>query len=296
MKLIMARVFMSVGILSALLCSQHTLATISVIETVQREGQAGAAREGAQQKARRIWEHAIAAKGGRESLYAVQNLVISTVGSYTTGSGKANTVRTEAFFVFPNKAWSWVDLRPDVFGLTVEMFNFDSNTHYLITSDNSPPVRQTIPLTETSASQTHSLLAYLLETKWLQPELVNASTERIGRRTVDVVHTVLRNDVEGFTPENKYIDFTFDQETHLPIRVSYYHQRGDIKVLDVAENLSDYTEVRGIKVPQKSEVDGRVEKINIKINVLYNEDIFTKPPTVAAGPEQWKIVGERKRM
>src|SRR5882672_4404653 len=37
-------------------------------------------QESAQQTARRIWEQAIAAKGGRERLYAVQNLVISTVG------------------------------------------------------------------------------------------------------------------------------------------------------------------------------------------------------------------------
>ena len=208
--------------------------------------------------------------------------------NYTTSSGKTNTVRTEAFFVFPNKAWSWVDLRPNVFGLTVEMFNFDSNTHYLINSDNPPPVRQAIPRTETSASQTHGLLAYLLETKWVKPELVSASTEQIGRRTVDVVHTVLRDDVEGFAPENKCVDFAFDRETHLPIRVSYYHKHGDTKVLDVAQDLSAYTEVSGIRVPQRSEVDGRVDRIRIQVNVEYNEDLFSKPASISAGPEAWK--------
>jgi hypothetical protein len=249
----------------------------------------GGQQESTQQEARRIWEQAVAAKGGRERLYAVQNLVISTVGNYTTGSGKTNTVRTDAFFVFPNKVWTWVDFRPDVLGLTVEMLNFDSNIHYLITSDNSPPVRQTIPYTETSASQTHGLLAYLLETRWVKPELVSARTERIVRRTVDVVRTTVRDEIEGFAPENKYIDFAFDRETHLPICVRYYHRRGDEEVLDVAENLSDYTEVNGIKVPQKSEVDGKVDKISIQLNVPYNEDIFTKPPSVAAGPEAWKM-------
>lgn len=275
----------SIGGLIMLLCLQHAGTASKVTRAVK-----GIERqEGTQQEARRIWEQAIAAKGGRARLHAVQNLVISTVGNYTASSGKTNTVRTEAFFVFPNKVWTWVDFRPDVLGLTVEMLNFDSNTRYLITSDNPPPVGQAIPGTETSTSQTHGLLAYLLETKWVKPELVSASTARIGRRTVDVVHTKLRDDVKGYLSDDKRIDFAFDRETHLPIRVSYYHKRGDTKVLDVAENLSDYTEVNGIKVPQKGEADGSVDKISIQINVPYNEDIFTKPPSVAAGPEAWKV-------
>lgn len=273
-----------IGVLIMLLFSQHVGSASKAIRAINRVKP----QESTQQEASRIWEQAIAAKGGRERLCAVQNLVISTVGNYTTSSGKANTVRTEALFVFPNKGWSWVDFRPDVFGLTVEMFNFDSNTHYLINSDNPPPARQTIPPTETSTSQTHGLLAYLLETKWVKPELLSAKTDRFGLHTVDVVRTMLRDNVEGFVPENKYIDFAFDRQTHLPIRVSYYHKRGDEEVLDVAENLSDYTEVSGIKVPQKSGVDGRVDKIRIQINVKYNEEIFTNPPSVAAGPEAWR--------
>lgn len=275
----------SIGGLIMLLCSSHAGTASKVTRAVNNVGR----QESTQQEARRIWEQAIAAKGGRARLHAVQNLVISTVGNYTTGSGKTNTVRTEAFFVFPNKIWRWMDYRPDVLGLTVETYNFDSGINYIITSDNPPPMPQAIRPSETSKSHTRGLLSYLLETKWLKPELVSARTERIGRRTVDVVRTTLRDDVEGFAPEDKCIDFAFDRETHLPIRVSYYHKRGDEEVLDVAENLSDYTEVNGIRVPQKGEVDGSVEKISIQINVPYNEDIFTKPPSIAAGPEAWKI-------
>lgn len=268
-----------------LLCSQH-VGTISkvthAVNGIERQ-------EGTQQEARRIWEQAIAAKGGRKQLHAVQNLVISTVGNYTASSGKVNTVRTEAFFVFPNKVWTWSDYRPDVFGLTVEMLNFDSNTRYFINSDNPPPRLLSIPSNETSAARTYGLLAYLLETKWVKPVLVSASTARIGRRTVDVVHTKLRDDIKGYVPDDRRIDFAFDRETHLPIRVSYYHTRGDKDVLDVAENLSDYTEVSGIKVPQRRQVGESVDKISIQINVKYNEDFFTKPPSIAAGPEAWKI-------
>lgn len=275
----------SIGGLIMLLCSQH----VGTASTVTRAINGIERQEGKQQEARRIWEQAIASKGGRERLHAVQNLVISTVGNYTTSSGKANTVRTEAFFVFPNMVWTWVDFRPDVLGLTVEMLNFDSNVHYLINSDNPPPVRQAIPSTETSTSQTHGLLAYLLETKWIKPALVSASTTRIGRRTVDVVQTKLRDDVKGYAPDDRRIDFAFDRETHLPIRVSYYHTRGDKDVLDVAEDLSDYTEISGIKFPQKSEAGGRVDKISMQINVEYREGFFTKPPSIVAGSEAWKI-------
>jgi len=276
----------SIGGLIMLLCSPHVGITSKITRAINGTEQ----QEAAQQKARRVWEQAIAVKGGRKRLYSVKNMVIATVGNYTTSSGKTNTVRTEAFFVLPNKVWMWSDYRPDVLGLTVEMLNFDTNTRYFINSDDPPPMRQVIQSTETSASRTYGLLAYLLETKWIKPELVSASTARIGRRTVDVVHTTLRDNVEGFATENKCIDFAFDQETHLPVRVSYYHKRGDKNVLDVAVNLSDYTEVSGIKVPQKGEIDSRVDKISFQINIPYNEDIFTKPPSVAAGPEAWKIV------
>jgi hypothetical protein len=284
-KVMMSSSLASIGALIMLLCSQHADTKPNVSRAVNNSGR----QESTLHEARRIWEQAVAAKGGRDRLHAVQNLVISTGGNYTRGSGETNTVRTEAFFVLPNKIWRWMDYRPDVLGLTVETYNFDSGVNYIITSDDPPPIPQAVRPSETSISHTHGLLTYLLETRWLKPELISASTERIGQRMVEVVHTTLRDEIDGFVPENKYIDFAFDRETHLPIRVSYFHKRGDTKVLDVAENLSDYTEVNGIKVPQKGEVDGSVEKIRIQINVPYNADIFTKPPSVAAGPEAWKI-------
>ena len=129
----------------------------------------------------------------------------------------------------------------------------------------------------------------MLETKWLKPVLVSASRARIRGRTVDVVRTMLRDNVEGFSPDNKRIDFAFDRETHLPMRVSFYHIRSGEDVLFLTEDLSDYTDASGIKVPQKREIDGGVDKMNIQINVEYNEEIFIKPPLIAAGPEAWKI-------
>jgi hypothetical protein len=264
-----------IGGLIVLLSSQHgpmASQATRVADGIERQ-------EDRQQEAQRIWEQAIVAKGGRERLDAVQNLVISTIGNYTAGSGKANTVRTEALFVLPNKVWIWSDYRSDVFGLTVEMLNFDSNTRYFINSDNPTPRPLAIPSNEKSEARIHGILSYLLETKWLKPVLIRVSTARIGRRSVDVVQT---------TVGDKRVDFALDRETHLPMRVSYYHTRGGESVLDVAEDLSDYTETSGIKVPQSRRVGDSLDKVRIQINVAYNQDIFSKPPSIAAGPAAWR--------
>lgn len=231
------------------------------------------------QEARRIWEQAIAAKGGRERLYAVKNLVISTSGEYRASSPKTNVLKTEALFVFPNKIWRWSDYRPEVFGLRIEMYNYDANKYYLATpgSTQSPPSQ--ILSKENSTDQTYGLLSYLMETKWLKPTPISASKARVGHQSADVVQTSLGD---------KRIDFAIDKQTHLPIRVSYYHTLDGKEVLDIIENLSDYTEVNGIKIPRKRKVDNMVDSLNILFNVEYNEDIFTKPPLIEAGAEAWR--------
>jgi hypothetical protein len=269
----------SISGLILLLCS-------SIIGLVSATaGTSGSSRQqkSSLEEARRIWEQAIAAKGGHERLYAVQNMAVSTEGDYLTSSGKRNKVSTKALFVFPNKVWRWIDYRPDVFGLTVEMYNFDKGISYTVTPADTSPRLRSIPSSETSMAHTYGLLSYLLETSWMKPTVIGLSTAKIGSRTVDVVHTTLRNNVEGGPSENRQIDFAFDRETHLPIRVIYFHMRDGKEVPDLAENLSDYTEVCGIKVPTKRVVDNSTTRITIQINVKYNEDIFVKPPSIKSG-------------
>src|SRR5258705_4079770 len=70
---------------------------------------------GYRKEAERIWELAIQAKGGRERLYSVNNMVISSFGK---------NIRLEDFFIFPDRSWSWVDQRPSVFGLNMSMQNW----------------------------------------------------------------------------------------------------------------------------------------------------------------------------
>lgn len=232
-----------------------------------------------QREAGRLWEQLIAAKGGRERLYAVHNIVISSRGQYNRGL-KTNPLREEAIYVFPNKVWSWRDYRPDVFGLVVKMINYDSNMEYIITPDapHAPPM----PITDRQNrySLMFDLLEYLPETKWLKPVPVKASKARIGLRTMDVVQTRVGG---------KRVDFALDSTTHLPVKVSFYDSLNSNANLFQTVNLSDYTEVNGIKIPQRLESrDGSTDNVRVQFNVAYDESIFVTLSPIAAGAEAWK--------
>lgn len=230
--------------------------------------------------AERLWEQAIAAKGGREALHRVRNLVVSARGDYPSRKLNKNQIHQEVLYVLPNKSWSWSDYRPDVFGLRIEMYNYERSTKYVI-SDGDPN-RQLEPLNELDRKHKDvlwSLLPYLPETKWLKPVLVGAKTGRVGQQTVDIVET----DING-----KRVDFAFDRETHLPIRVSYYRTVKN-KTYVTPIDLADYVEVGGIKLPRTVKYeDGSQDKKTYQFNVEYKDDIFTKPINIEAGPEAWR--------
>lgn len=232
------------------------------------------------EEAIRIWEQAIAAKGGRQRLHSVHNMVISTRGEYTTSLFKKNQVRREELLVFPNKYWFLDDYRPDVLGLTISMYNYDTNMKYVISEGepNHPP--ESITETQRNKALRNAQLSFLLETQWLKPTLVKASAGRIGLRPVDIVQTAINGE---------RVDFAFDRKTHLPVRVSYYdivHGKTYVNV----ESFSNYTEVNGIKVPLTQEYDdGSTYKASFQFNVEYKKDIFIKPPPIEAGPKAWRL-------
>jgi hypothetical protein len=243
-------------------------------------------------KAQHIWEQSLVAKGGRERLYSVRNMVISSSGSYkplkfkikpdgevSSRSGKQSGIFSEELYVFPDRLWSWTDYRPAVFGLRVSMYNYDTKTKYVIT--DGEPNHPAEPFTENELAGRGfpvTQLMYLMESKWLKPKLVKVTTERIGFRVVDVVQT----EVDG-----RRYDFAIERKTHLPVRFTFYSQYKG-KVYTHVNGLSDYTDVDGIKVPRTIELeDSHKEKSNISFNVEYNEKIFTNPPSIEAGHKAW---------
>jgi hypothetical protein len=252
------------------------------------------AQQPSQGEAEKVWEQVIKAKGGRERLYSVRNMVISSSGSYKplrfkirprgevkSGSAKQSGLFRVAFCVFPNKFWSWEDYRPSVFGLWVSMYNYETGIKYIITEGEPNRPQETIPENEL-ANEGMSIvqLMYLLESKWLKPRPVNVTARRAGFRVVDVVQT----EVEG----ERY-DYTIDRATRLPIRFTFYTQNKG-KVYTYLTRLSDYADVEGIKVPLTIEMEdnGQKERSEIKFNVEYDGEIFTKAPSIRGGPEAWR--------
>jgi hypothetical protein len=268
-------------LIAATLCSQLRLGSCGIQVPISLRS-ATVSRMAKQDKSRaeavRLWEQAIAAKGGRERLYAVNNILISSRQRYTTHKGRQNEVRGETLYVLPNKYWFYDDYGSDVFGIDMHMYNYDTGQQYVGVPGDAETRLEAIDKKTKRTKLDSGQLVLLLETKSLRPIPLTAKTERIGLKKVDIVQT----DVNGTR-----VDFAFDQKTHLPIEVRFYDVI-DSKTYIEVQRLSDYIEVNGIKVPQTIKLDdGSVDRSVIQFNVAYNEGIFAKPPT-KADPEPWR--------
>ncbi len=238
-----------------------------------------------QQEAIHLWEKAIAAKGGRERLHSVHNMVVSASGDYESRLFGKNQVGREELLVFPNKYWVWEDYRPDVFGLKISMYKYDTNMFYTVSEGNPKSALQRMTDTRRNKALRNAQLSFLLETEWLKPIIVKASTGRVGLRPVDIVQTMV---------EDERIDFAFDRATHLPVRISY-HDVFENKTYVNVQSFSTYTDVSGIKVPQMLEyIDGSRYKTDVQFNVEYDQEVFVKPSHVGAGPRAWKVTTRRQ--
>src|SRR5882724_1387241 len=222
-------------------------------------------QEKSQQEAQRLWEQAIAAKGGRERLYAVRNLVVFH------GEGK----RDVALYVFLNKLWQRTDFRPTPLGLWVEMHNLERNLSYTINHADPVPRNEGrgSNLFRGAPALTDAQRYYLLETQWMKPKPVKVATGRVGPQETDVVETL---------SDGSRVDFHLDRKSHLPLEVAIpsddsigtSYGRGTYYV-----TFSDYREVSGIQMPHRVGFLTNDKLPNaFEINVDYDEQIFERPP------------------
>ena len=247
------------------------------------------------QQAEEVWEQAIAAKGARERLYEVRNLVIS---EYFQRKER----RYESFYVFPNKLWYWVDDRPSVLGLNISVYNVDSGQAWQITRvDNYQPVSFQIPEGGNATFNFYRIrdqVCFLLETQWVKPVPIKVETEKGELGEVDVLHT----NVQAFGRHYRVV-FYLDRKTHLPLKVGFWNLQGPRRVSEANLTssdyywvwMSDYAEVDGIQMPRKVGYYRGPARISItfQFNVEYDEQVFEQPPTVDAGPEAWKVKPRR---
>lgn len=222
-----------------------------------------------QEEAKRIWELAIQAKGGREKLNEIQNIQISTQGRY----------RLESLTIFPNKAWDWEDYRPSLLGLSMSMYNLETGKRYDIQQGEKNPELKPFEANDPVFAGVFSHLVWLvLENRWFHPIPEKAVSGTVGFQKVDIIQTRMNG---------QRIDFALSRKNHLPVKVSYYlpDATGGGEHIAVEKHLSDYFDYKGIKVPKT--VDNT--KVTYQFNVEYNEDIFTTPPLPAENAaEAWK--------
>jgi hypothetical protein len=228
--------------------------------------------------AQKIWERAITAKGGRDRLYSISNMVSISTGKFKHGDRVVSTYNESLFDFAKNRSWIWNDQRPSVFGLTMAMHDGTAGKKYHVTLGGEP-FRGLQGINPTARNTNGAgLIHYFLETKWNKPIVESVSDGKVGSRTVHVVKT-------SFLGQRS--DFAFDIETFYLLRVVYYSDG----VPNNQIRMSDYVEVNGLKMPSRitlEQLDGDMEySVKTLMNVDYDESIFNKPPPFEAGPKAW---------
>ena len=261
------------------------------------------------ERAKELWEQAIAAKGGREQLYQVQNLVVTSKTKYGNGTKTFHGYRTVGLYVLPDKWWKWYDDSPGGFGRHTITFNFTDEVGWELqgTPDDLKPIPPDEAVTVTKRTPTSDKLSlddkqhpneifsryasfredywqnqfiYLMETKWRQPILTGARMERDGSKQFDVIEA---------TWGRERIEFYLDRKTHLPAKVVFRIRYESLKSDHVIVfSLGDYVEVNGLKLPGKVARGKDKNETTYQLNVDYDEGLFTRPPAITDGPDAWR--------
>jgi hypothetical protein len=226
--------------------------------------------------AEELWEKAVAAKGGREQLQKVESLLIWYRATWRNFLGIVeHRGDVETLYAFPDKMWSWDDGLPPPFGLTVRWVDVSRNRHCTLYKGAAAPVCGAASNVRSPGDEglVRAQYLYLLETRWVKPTPVGVSEGHVGLKSVDVLRTRFRE---------MRIDYFLDRKTHLPARVTVFFEKSG-RVLESLD-FSEYAAVGGVLMPGKQERG----HINFQINPPYDESVFTRPPTLEAGPHAWR--------
>lgn len=277
-------------------------------------------------EAEELWELAIKAKGGRERLKSVNNMVIS--GEYPVYYLVSRVQRNHQpkyvrLDVFPDKYWEWNDMRPSIFGLSVTMTNYENNTIYSFGNNPNAFTALCQPDTESNGAQffqdhcLHTIIKQkdgrawgqkqlleqlqiinFMETKWVKPIPIKSSKGYLNKKWVKFIepndkkkHKNLVDIVQTYILDGR-VDFVLDAQTHLPIRIGFY-----IRWYANSSNGNDEqvntNEVYWISdIPKYIEINGiqvpYFKGNDVQLNVDYDKSIFSIPTTVKDGFDAWK--------
>lgn len=231
-----------------------------------------------QEQAEQLWELAIAAKGGRERLHQVNSLVVSYQETVRNFLGLVvHRGPVEQLYVFPSRLWTWDDGLPPPFRLLVRTIDLERDLACSASANLNPPACGKARQIESRAEIDEAQYLYLLETKWIKPAPISVRRDTISFKKVDVVRTKYND---------KEIDYYLDRTTHLPRRIAVYRNNSERERLRF--DFSEYVNIGGIEMPGKQ----KKGKIKFIINPDYDEALFIRTPSIAAGPKAWQRVSK----
>ncbi len=227
-----------------------------------------------------LWEEIIKAKGGRERLHAIQNVLMVSRVSIEAPQWPGLS-ETRKLYVLPDQAWLRASSSQS--GVVLEA-SIQSIERKLCTVKISPaqaaPVTSPCSLSMWDLHLIQDPVIYLLETRWTQPKLLGTRAEGTGNNRVDVIEA----EINEFP-----VDFYLDRKTRLPFKLVISRSRGATPLsVRGAETvtLSDYTSVDGIQMPRTivresaarpSIVTRHVEDAQYSFNVPYDKSLFVIP-------------------
>jgi hypothetical protein len=238
--------------------------------------------------ARTLWEQAVAAKGGRERLDAIQSFAIQKRTAFSRwrlrdmATGKIEQI----VCALPDAWWAFLDYRPGKMGYSVQTANARTGLGW--STFGGPPRPFLRPNTDLAYRMRQLQYVYFLETRAVRPLPIRASPARRGLAPVDRVETLV---------DDGLVVFDLDVKTHLPVRIETSRRitlppprpgmppPGDMRYV---YELDRYSEVSGIQVPGRVRLGGDPSDARVEINPDYDPSIFSTPPSPGATIESWR--------
>lgn len=235
--------------------------------------------------AKMVWEQTIQAKGGRERLHAIRNLL-----TVEPRRGKPSRPYVVDLWVFPDKSWRWWDDLEGLLGLRLAV---SSELGWWSVSEHRRPSQfRTANWSPPDKDFQNAVVAvqaeFLLETAWYQPRILALSSGRIGRREYHVITAEI--------PER--VRYYIDKQTYLVRRLESAEEWSPDRLITLASQpweFEDYASVEGIMMPKRQTIlnprAGNTRfTFQFQFNVEYDPTIFDidRKPALEDGPEGWK--------
>lgn len=233
----------------------------------------------------RYWEELVKARGGREKLRSIKNVLLT--------KGKDFPKVQSEFYVYPNRFWKWSQGKIVYDYLDVTMANVDSGVFLIANREGLKERKQFAPVVG-GANYRDGWLTdaciFFLETRWLKPTPLRVNRKNIGKDRLDVLETILPDLV---TLKNWRLDYYIEPETLIVRGAALYPKPGDIPEY---YSFSEYVPVDGVMVPKAFVVllgisepkKSSLIPLTFQFNVDYDEKLFEQAPSVDAGPNAWK--------